>query len=143
MFERFVPRARRAVALAGESARAWGHDHIGTAHLLAAVLRDEDSIAAETLAALGVASDDVRDRVDSALGRGQRTRRGYIPFTPNMKAVLENCVAQANRRDHYHVDIEHLLLALIEIEGTAGHLLLELGLQPERLRQLLSQRWAT
>lgn len=129
--------------VAGEIARNWGHDRVGTAHFLAALVRDDDDVVIEMLAALGISSEEVRSKVDAALGRGHRSPRGLIPFTPNSKAVLENCLAQADRRDHYHVDAEHILLALMEIEGTAGRILLAMGLQPDRLRQLLSARWTT
>ena len=38
MFERFTDRARRVVVLAQEEARMLNHAHIGTEHLLLAIL---------------------------------------------------------------------------------------------------------
>lgn len=141
MFERFVPRARRVVVTAGETARNRGHDQISTAHLLLALLRDEENAVGEALAALQISSDEICARIETALGRGHRAPESFIPFTSNSKAVLQNCVVQANRRDHYHVEPEHVLLALVEIEGTARHLLIAAGVQQERLRQLIFQQW--
>ena len=37
-FARFTPRARKAIALAQESAREVPHDHVDTAHLLLGVI---------------------------------------------------------------------------------------------------------
>ena len=70
MFERFTDRARRTVTNAQEEARALGHGYIGTEHLLLALLREEDGIAARVLAATGVTHEDVRATLHSAVGRG-------------------------------------------------------------------------
>jgi ATP-dependent Clp protease ATP-binding subunit ClpC len=41
MFERFTDQSHRAVVLAQEEARRLSHDHVGTEHLLAGLLREE------------------------------------------------------------------------------------------------------
>ena len=40
MFERFTDRARRVVVLAQEEARMLNHTHVGTEHLLLALIRE-------------------------------------------------------------------------------------------------------
>ncbi|GIF17592.1 ATP-dependent Clp protease ATP-binding subunit ClpA [Actinoplanes tereljensis] len=49
MFERFTAAARQVVIGAQEEARDLGHQHIGTEHLLIAMLRDEDGTVAALL----------------------------------------------------------------------------------------------
>jgi ATP-dependent Clp protease ATP-binding subunit ClpC len=41
VFERFTERARQAVVVAQEEARELRHSHIGSEHLLLALLRDD------------------------------------------------------------------------------------------------------
>jgi len=41
MFERFTEQARQAIVLAQEEASQLDHDHVGTEHLLAGLLREE------------------------------------------------------------------------------------------------------
>src|SRR5580698_1821914 len=48
-FERFTPRARHVLKEAEPVARAWGHRHIGTEHLLLALYREPEGVAAQIL----------------------------------------------------------------------------------------------
>jgi len=63
MFERFTQDARAVVVTAQEEARDLGHDHIGTEHVLLAMLDHGEGAAADALAACGATADDVRRRV--------------------------------------------------------------------------------
>jgi ATP-dependent Clp protease ATP-binding subunit ClpC len=64
----FTPRAKKVVELALEEASNLGHNYIGTEHLLLALLREQEGIAAHVLMALGVRLDDVREEVIEFLG---------------------------------------------------------------------------
>ncbi len=64
----FTPRAKKVVELAMEEASNLGHNYIGTEHLLLALLREQEGIAAHVLMALGVRLDEVRDEVIEFLG---------------------------------------------------------------------------
>ena len=46
MFEHFTDRGRQVVVLARDEARTLGHNQIGTKHILLALLREEDGLAA-------------------------------------------------------------------------------------------------
>jgi ATP-dependent Clp protease ATP-binding subunit ClpC len=61
MFERFTDQSRRAVVLAQEGARRVNHDHIGTEHVLAGLLREECGATARTLKASSITLDAVRE----------------------------------------------------------------------------------
>lgn len=67
-----MPRAERAMQNAKEEARTLGHDYIGTEHLLLALLRDKDSVAAQTLASLGITQTQVRAQVLTFVQPGRR-----------------------------------------------------------------------
>ena len=70
MFERFTDRARRVVTLAQDESRTLGHGYVGTEHLLLALMREEDGVAARVLADAGVSGDDVRADVLDIVGQG-------------------------------------------------------------------------
>ena len=59
----FSESAKRALDFAAEEADRLQHLHIGTEHLLLALLRDEPSAAASALTARGLRLEDVRIRV--------------------------------------------------------------------------------
>ena len=64
----FTPRAKKVVELAMEEANNLGHTYIGTEHLLLALLREQEGLAAHVLRNLGVRLDEVRDEVIEFLG---------------------------------------------------------------------------
>jgi ATP-dependent Clp protease ATP-binding subunit ClpA len=70
MFERFTEDARAAVHGADRHADALRHGHIGTEHLLLALLDDPDGRAARILRGWSVTADWVRGEVERRVGRG-------------------------------------------------------------------------
>jgi ATP-dependent Clp protease ATP-binding subunit ClpC len=135
VFERFTERARQGVVLAQEESRAFGHDYIGTEHILLGLLREEEGIAAGVLATLGVTVEGVRAQVESIVGHGDAVATGQIPFTPRAKKVLELSLREALALGHNHIGTEHVLLGLVrETDGVAVRILLELDAGPDRVR---------
>jgi ATP-dependent Clp protease ATP-binding subunit ClpA len=70
MFERFTDRARQVVTMAQGEARALGHGYVGTEHLLLALIRQGDGVAARVLDSAGVSADAVRSDVLEIVGQG-------------------------------------------------------------------------
>ncbi len=66
----FTPRAKKALELAGEEARAMGHNYIGTEHLLLGLLREGEGIAAQVLQGFGLDINRVRTEIMNLLGAG-------------------------------------------------------------------------
>jgi ATP-dependent Clp protease ATP-binding subunit ClpC len=136
MFERFTDQARRIVVLAQEEARLLSHDYIGTEHLLLGLVREDQSIAAEALASLGIKLEAVRQQVLEIVGKGKRGSSGHIPFTSRAKKVLELSLREALQLGHNYIDTEHVLLGLLrEGNGVAVRILAELGADPRSVRR--------
>ncbi len=66
----FTPRAKKALELSGEEARAMGHNYIGTEHLLLGLMREGEGIAAQVLQGFGLNIDKVRSEIMNLLGAG-------------------------------------------------------------------------
>jgi ATP-dependent Clp protease ATP-binding subunit ClpA len=111
--------------LSQEEARAFGHAHIGTEHLLIGLLREEHGLAAQTLEGLGMNTEGTRKLVEAAVGRGEEVVSGQIPFTPRCKKVLELALREALSLGHNYVGTEHVLLGLIRENGGAASRVLE------------------
>jgi ATP-dependent Clp protease ATP-binding subunit ClpA len=94
---------------------------------------------ADALAAIGIDLDAVRRAVESAFGEGalERTRAGCVPFTPRAKRALELALREARHLGHDFIGTEHILLGLVRGECVARKLLLERGLDQDRLRALV------
>jgi len=140
MFERFTDLARRVVVQAQEESRRLNHSYIGTEHLLLGILRGDEGVADEGIAAAALASlevglDPARAQVAEIVGRGQQAPSGHIPFTPRAKKVLELSLRESVRQGHPYIGPEHILLGLIaEGHGVAVEVLRVLGAPPERVR---------
>jgi|TARA_B110000438_G_scaffold245236_1_gene246126 ATP-dependent Clp protease ATP-binding subunit ClpC len=64
----FTPRAKKAVELALEEAKNIGHGHVGTEHLLLALLRENEGIAPHILRTMGCRLEEVRESVIEFIG---------------------------------------------------------------------------
>lgn len=126
MFERFTDGARRVVVQAQEEARLGGHNHIGTEHLLLALSRDRENLAARVLLRLGVSLDQVRTEALRQAAAGGATPNGSLPFTPEAKTAIEKSLVEARALGHDYIGSEHLLLGVLaEGDGVGAQVLLQ------------------
>ena len=140
MLERFSDEARTAVDLAQVEARRLGHDHVGTEHLLLGILTEGQSRAARALIAVGVSPSACRQKVVEAVGNTTPAKRdGDLDLTERARRSLQRAVRLANRQRQDHVEPEHILLSLIQVEGRAGQVLRGLGVDPGRVRAAVAE----
>ncbi|MBU0650310.1 NDP-hexose 4-ketoreductase, partial [bacterium] len=66
----FTPKAKRVIELAMEEARKFGHNYIGTEHLLLGLLLEEEGVAASVLNSLGLSLNQIRNEIMQLLGGG-------------------------------------------------------------------------
>ena len=85
MFERFTDDARQAVAAARQEATELHHEFIGCEHLLLALSARDGTPAADALAAVGLRTPDLRERVIRLVGPGDAT--------PDDEAIDEDALA--------------------------------------------------
>jgi ATP-dependent Clp protease ATP-binding subunit ClpC len=136
MYERFTDRARRVVALAQEEARIFGHNYIGTEHLLLGILHEGEDAAAKALESLGISLDAMRQAIVGIVGRGTETEQAHVPLTPRAKKVLELSLRESLQLGVRYIGPEHILLALFrEGDGVAAQVLVGAGVDLNRARQ--------
>ncbi|HDM37572.1 MAG TPA: NDP-hexose 4-ketoreductase, partial [Candidatus Omnitrophica bacterium] len=137
MFERFTERARKVVLLAKGEAKRFNHDYIGTEHILLGLLKEGKGVAAAVLKNLGLSLNKIRLEIEKLVKQGPPTKiEGDVPFTPRAKKVMELAMEEARALGHNYIGTEHLLLGLIaEGEGVASQVLLNLGLDLDRVRK--------
>lgn len=119
-FDTYTKRARRVIDLAQDEARGFGHDYLGTEHLLLGLIREGEGAAARALAALGVDEAEVRAAIASIIGRGEAAAGGELPLTPRTKRALEQAAAEARHFDRRFIGTEHLLLGMLRDGESAG-----------------------
>jgi hypothetical protein len=130
-------RARRVLDLTQQAAPAqFNHHYVGTEHLLLALAEEGDSLAGRVLARYGVTPQNVRERLEVIIGRGDAPAAGPIELTPRARKVLGLAIEEANRLEHPFVGTGHLLLGLLrEGNGIAIGILEARDLSLEDLRK--------
>jgi ATP-dependent Clp protease ATP-binding subunit ClpC len=113
MFERFTDQSRRAVIFAQEEAARLDHDHVGTEHMLAGLVREERGTAGRVLRSADITLDAVRGQIEALAGRGQQPPSRHMPFTPRAKQCFELALRETTRHG-YHIGTGQLLLGLTQ-----------------------------
>ncbi|MFZ6005344.1 MAG: Clp protease N-terminal domain-containing protein [Actinomycetota bacterium] len=135
----FSAGARRALELAEQEARSLGHDRVGTEHLLLGLLASEDGQSSGALREAGATLEAARRKVVEAVG--PVTGGGGDPSsTPRCARAVRRAPRFARDQQSDVVGSEHLLLAVLDVEGTAGQVLRGLGADLEHLRAALGAR---
>ncbi len=142
-FDYFTDLARLAMGLARQQAQQFGHDYIGTEHLLLGLLRADKSIAADVLADLNITLDRVRKEVRKLISVGVTPITGQIPFTTGSKRALELTLEEAHNLGNDHIGTGHLLLGVIrEDEGIAARILGRLEVSVDAVREVVREEEA-
>lgn len=92
----FTARAKKALKLSLREALQLGHNYIGTEHILLALIREGDGVAAQVLVKLGVELARVRQQVIELLCGYSGTQGGASPITSRvLDGVGQNLTAAA------------------------------------------------
>src|SRR5512147_2544464 len=132
--ERFRQRAGRVLSLAHQEGERMHHNYIGTEHLLLGLADEEGGVAGRVLRELGLEPARVREMVERVSPAGRYTG-GKIDLAPETQQVLEYAVDEARRLGHHYIGTEHILLALVRVDGTAMEVLRRLGVTPDQIRR--------
>ncbi len=130
MFERFTEHARNVLRLEGLEAQRMHHEHMGTEHLLLALMREPDGHGHKALENLGVTLKQLRHALRELVGADPDTE---IPDsfhqTPRVMHVMSMAIEEAREHKDVELGTEHILLALLrEPEGVAMQVLAKVHL---------------
>ena len=138
MWQRFTERARRIVFFAQEEAARLGETYVSTEHLLLGLVREKDCVAARVLQELGISASHIRKEIKSHLVQGPEKSDKEMQLAPRAKRVIDLAYDEARRLNNNYIGTEHLLLGLIrEGDGAAGEVLIKLGADLERARDIV------
>jgi len=136
MWDRFTERAKHVISTAKEEAARLGSEYVRTEHILLALCRETEGIAARALENLGVNLEELAAEVEQQVHPSNAVVSGEnASFTPRAKKVLELAVEEARRFNHSYIGTEHILLGLIkEGEGIAAKVLSDLKIDLARVQ---------
>ena len=114
-------QAQAALADAKRLAKRLGDNYIGTEHLLVALVRQEDSLAAKVLQGLGVSEKNLIDLIEELISpEGGIAVAEWDGNTPKLDQMLAQAEQEAIACGMDEIGTEHLLLAMVRMQDTAG-----------------------
>jgi ATP-dependent Clp protease ATP-binding subunit ClpC len=139
-FDKFTDKARKVLVLAQDEARTLHQPYVGTEHILLALIKEHDGLAAQALDRLNVQHDAVVEAIRQVVDIDEGADvSGHLGFTPRVKRVLENSLREAMQMGQSYISTEHLLLGIVrENEGTAIEVLGRLGVSGDQVRSALN-----
>lgn len=125
--DKFTVNAKKVLTNAQKLARDLGSMHLGSEHILMAMLNVRSGTAYEVLSGAGVSAE----KANMLLGLLQRSSSGRVGLTVAAKRLIEGAVLAAAQYGSFYIGTEHLLFAMVQNrESKAYSLLLELGVDP-------------
>ena len=136
MFERYTETARKVVFAARYEASQFGSEYIETEHLLLGILRSDAPLVLRLLKA-SEKIESIRDQIEKQFTRRENVSTSVdLPLSLECKRVLAYGAEEAERLNHEHIAVEHLLLGLLREERcVASKIMVENGLTSSRLKQ--------
>jgi ATP-dependent Clp protease ATP-binding subunit ClpC len=141
MFERFTEGARRTIFFARFEASQLGQISIETEHLLLGLIRERKGAIDRIFAGAKVPLATIRSALErQAASQGKVSTSVEIPFSAEMKHVLQLATTEADALNHSHIGTEHLLLGLLrEEKSVAASTLIAHGVNIREVRQLVKE----
>ncbi len=140
MYNLFSRESQQAIGIAYKEAEAWGHDYVGTEHLLLALAKMRNSEVCRLLEANGLNYQRLSREIEREVGRGDsRFVPSELQPTPQLKRVITHAYEEMRRYNHTLISLEDLLLGILEEGGSiSAHILGRAGVDAGKVRRYLS-----
>ena len=134
MVYKFTKSGEKVLEIANELAVDFGHDYIGTEHILYGLSCEENGVAGKVLEKKNVFPEDILDKIEELIGGLIKDEHKVVGFTPRSKKILENAYVESKKYDSNLIGTEHILIGLVnEPDSIALKILEELKVRPEEI----------
>jgi len=135
MTYKFTNSAQSVMELANKIAIDFGHNYIGTEHILYGLVKEGSGVANKVLESQNVNIDSILIEIEELIGREEKLQKeDTVGFTPRTKKVLENAYKEAKKLNSEYIGTEHLLIGIMrESDSIAVRIILDLGVNPQKL----------
>lgn len=132
---RYTEHAVTALKKAQEAAKSFGHDFVGSEHLLMGLIKCGDRTSL-VLVSCGIDDDAAAPFVNAASGRGRSVFTDSFGYTQSVKRILELSLYEAKSQGLDLIDTGHILLSIIrERECLAARIIESLSGNTDRVRE--------
>ena len=137
--QRFTIKSQDALQGMQQIAEENGHQEIKDLHLLAAMLKETESLVIPVLQKLEVNTTDLERKVEDALKKLPKVSGGQVYLAQEVLDILHQAEREADQLQDDYISLEHILLALVEKGKEAARLLQDAGVTPDKLLLALKE----
>ena len=134
MIYKFTKRAEKAIEIANKIAVEFGHNYIGTEHLLYGLIKEGNGVASRVLMSQGATTEKVEEEINILVGKSQNKENAILGFTPRTKRVIENAFLETKKTGSDYIGTEHLLIGIVkESDSIAVRIMLDININPPKI----------
>lgn len=140
MFANFNEEARKVLVNAKKEMQELKHPYVSSEHLLLAILKEKNNVTAK-LKEYGLTYKNFKEEIINIIGVG-KTESAWFLYTPLLRRVLENAVADSKENNNGEVLIDHLFTSILEEgEGVAIRIMLGMNINLDKLYEESSYKF--
>lgn len=115
MLSRFNEKVQKTIALAESLAFDFGHNSVGTEHLLLALLKVKEAKIRLVLEKYHLTYEVFKEELLNLFG-SKTTQPFYMEYTTAMKQLMENAIVLGKKNGEDRIGLDTLSIALLEME---------------------------
>ena len=139
--DRFTTKSAEALQEAARLSQTHGNQATDSLHLLAAILNQQEGLAASLFPYLNVAVPALAGQVDAEIERLPKVSGsvpvGQLVISDDLNTVLRKAEEEMTALKDEYISIEHLLIALAEASRSCGPLLKQAGVTKQAILSAL------
>ena len=136
---KYTIKAQEAVQEAVKRAERQGQQAIEPEHLLSGILQAAEEVTRFIFQKLGLNPTTVQQAVDAQIGSLPKLQGGQPYLSQQSSQVLQKAEDLAQQGGDEYVSVEHLLMAIADVQCTAGKMLKDMGLTQEELKKAIHE----
>jgi ATP-dependent Clp protease ATP-binding subunit ClpB len=137
--ERFTDKAREAIHEASNNAKGSNNSQVEPEHVLDALLAQDGGVVQQIILKAGGNILLAKSTIENEIAHLPRVHMSSEPgVSPRLRKLLEISWQEMNNFKDEYLSVEHLLLALFEIDGAAQRTLKAAGLNRDLVLQALT-----
>ena len=137
--DKYTIKAQEAVQEALKRVQRQGQQAIEPEHLLSGVMQVAEEVTRFIFQKLGMNPTTVQQAVDAQISSLPKVQGGQPYLSQQSSQVLQKAEDLAKKGGDEYVSVEHLLMAIAEVDCTASKILKDMGLTKDDLKRAVSE----
>ena len=141
--QNFTTKAKEAIRKAHELAIERGQNHVGSIHLLAALVLQEESMLISILDKMEVdtmlLTDSILESIEAPESKNIASPAYQLYLTPDLAQVLEHSAKVSEQLKDEFISTEHMFVAMLEVNGEAKEVLSRFRINKDHVIRVLEE----